>query len=159
MNPTPFRIVPGDFDDPRVRALLAHHVSSARENSPPGTSYALDLSGLRTPDVRFWTAWDGETLVAMGALKRLDARHGEVKSMHTLAARRRSGVASAMLGHILAAARAAGMTRVSLETGTNDSYLAARELYKRHGFVPCDPFGDYLPSAHNCFFTLELGPA
>ena len=151
------RILPGDLDDPRVAALLQLHVGNARATTPPGTSYALDLSGLRTPDIRFWTAWDGDALVGMGALKRLEHGHGEVKSMHTVAARRRSGIASAMLRHILEAARAGGMSRVSLETGTGDNYQAARELYRRHGFVPCAPFGGYAPSAHNFFMTLELG--
>jgi putative acetyltransferase len=152
----PLRITPGGLDDPRVVALLEHHVRSARENSPPGTSFALDLSALRTPDIRFWTAWEGDTLVGTGALKTLETGHGEVKSMHTVASRRRSGVASAMLRHILDAARASGMSRVSLETGTNDAYAAARALYRRHGFVPCAPFGDYKPSDHNYFMTCEL---
>jgi putative acetyltransferase len=152
----PLRITPGGLDDPRVLALLEHHVRSARENSPPGTSFALDVSALRTPDIRFWTAWKGDVLVGIGALKLLETGHGEVKSMHTIAERRRSGIATTMLRHILDTARANGMSRVSLETGTGESYRGARELYRREGFVPCGPFGNYLETGHNYFMTLQL---
>ncbi len=149
-------IRPGGLDDPRVRALLAHHLTTARAETAAGSAHALDLDGLKAPGVQFWSAWEGDTLVGVGALKRLSPSHGEIKSMHTAAASRGRGVASAMLRHILDAARATGLRRVSLETGSWAYFDAARSLYRRQGFTECPPFGDYLPDPNSVFMTLEL---
>src|SRR4051812_21878311 len=100
------------------RGSWLHHFTSARAETALGSAHVLDLSGLRSPDVRFWAAWDGECVVAIGALKRLSESHGEIKSMHTEQAYRRQGVGSTMLGHIIAAARTMGLARLSLETGS-----------------------------------------
>src|SRR5262245_30277804 len=137
------RIASGGLDDPRVVDLLNHHLTSARAQTAPGSAHALDLSGLKAPDISFWSAWDGESLVGVGALKRLTAEHGEIKSMHTLETARRNGVGTAMLKHIIAAARAAGMLRLSLETGSWGYFRPAVELYRINLFTPCPPFGDY----------------
>src|SRR5262245_9494195 len=137
------QILTGDTYDPRVIALLDHHVTSARAQTAPGSDHALDLTGLRAPDVAFWTGWDGEMLVAAGALKTLSPVHGEVKSMHTLEAARRRGFAGCMLRYIIAEARALGMARLSLETGSWDYFKPAHVLYQAHGFVPCGPFEGY----------------
>ena len=150
------KIVEGGLDDPRVMQLVHTHVTTARGVTPPGSAHAFDLSGLKAPDVTFWTMWDEDTLVGMGALKRLDERHGEVKSMHTTKERRRFGAARTMLAHIIEAARARGMSRLSLETGSFDFFLPARELYRSHGFVECEPFGDYKLDPNSTFMTLEL---
>lgn len=150
------RIVPGGLDDPRVVALLDYHRRSAAAETEPGSAHALDLSGLRAPSVSFWSAWDGETLVGVGALKRLSDDHGEVKSMHTVEAARGRGVGSTMLRHIIASARDAGMRRLSLETGSWPYFAPARAMYARHGFVECEPFGDYVPDRNSTFMTLAL---
>lgn len=150
------RITEGGLDDPRVVELVRHHVTSARAVTPPGSSHAFDLSGLKARNVTFWTLWDDDTLVGMGALKHLDAHHGEVKSMHTVKERRRSGAARAMLAHIIETARARGMRRLSLETGSFEFFRPARELYRSHGFVECAPFGDYKADPNSTFMTLEL---
>src|SRR5262245_35370511 len=133
-------IIPGGLEHPHVRALLEHHVNSARAQSAPGSSHALGLEGLNTPEITFWSAWDEDALVGVGALKRLSNTGGEIKSMHTVLSARRKGIGSAMLAHIIAAARAMGMTRLSLETGAWDYFAPARQLYSRHGFVECPPF-------------------
>lgn len=146
----------GLLDDPRVIALLRHHLTSARAQTAPGSAHALDLSGLRASDVTFWSAWEGDTLAGVGALKTLSAEHGEVKSMHTAESMRRKGVGAAMLRHIVGVARARGMARLSLETGSWPYFAAARELYARHGFVECGPFGDYVPDPNSVFMTLDL---
>jgi putative acetyltransferase len=112
------RIVAGDLNNSQVRALLQHHVATARAETAPGSAHALDLEDLNASDVNFWAAWGGEALVAVGALKRLSNDHGEVKSMHTAQASRRRGVGTAMLLHIVEAARAMGLSRLSLETGS-----------------------------------------
>jgi putative acetyltransferase len=150
------RIVEGGLDDPRVQAVVALHQRLAREATAEGFAFALDLSGLRVPGIRFFSAWDGEELLGVGALKRLAPDHGEVKSMHTAQAARRRGVGAALLRHIIDQARAAGMARVSLETGTSAYFQAAVALYLAQGFVPCGPFGDYAASSENRFLTLQL---
>jgi putative acetyltransferase len=151
------RIVPGDLDDPRVVGLLRVHLTSARAETAPGSAHALDLAGLRSPDISFWAVWDGGTLLGFGALKRLSADHGEVKSMHVAEAARRRGIGGAMLRHIIAAAREGGMGRLSLETGSWDYFRPARALYARHGFVECLPFADYAPDPNSVFMSLDLG--
>ena len=150
------RIADGGLDDPRVQALLAHHVTTARAQTSPGSAHALDLSGLRSRDMQFWSAWEGDQVTGVGALKRLSASHGEIKSMHTAEAHRRKGMASAMLGHIIATARHMGLSRLSLETGSWAYFDPARALYRRHGFVECPPFGAYVPDPNSVFMTLEL---
>lgn len=149
-------IADGGLDDARVQALLATHLAKARAATAEGFAFALDLSGLRVPEIRFFGAWDGPALLGVGALKRLAPDHGEVKSMHTAEAARRRGVGAAMLRHIMDAARAAGMTRISLETGTSAYFQPAVAMYLRHGFVDCGPFGDYAASGENRFLTRTL---
>jgi putative acetyltransferase len=150
------RIITGDFSDARVLELLRIHLTSSRANTAPGSAHALDIAGLQSPDVSFWTIWEGETLLGCGALKRLAPDHGEVKSMHTAQAARRTGVGSAMLRHIVATARARGMARLSLETGSWDHFAPARALYRSHGFVECGPFADYVLDSNSVFMTLEM---
>lgn len=150
------QIIPGDLTDPRVSDLLHHHLAASRAQTAPGSAHALDLKGLQSPDITFWTAWEGETLIAMGALKQLSPDHGEVKSMHTVAAARRKGIGSAMLLHIIAVARSRGMSRLSLETGSWNYFRPAVALYRSHGFVECPPFGDYVPDPNSVFMTLHL---
>lgn len=151
-------IIEGGLDDPRVVALLDVHVSRARAETARGSAHALDLAGLRAPGMTFWSAWEGNEVVGVGALKQLSADHGEVKSMHTAEVARGRGVGSALLRLIMETARARGMTRISLETGAWPYFLPARALYARHGFVECGPFGDYRPDPNSVFLTLELGP-
>ena len=150
------RIVLGDLNDSRMIALLKIHLFNSRAHTAPGSAHALDVDGLRSPDTTFWTIWDDERLLGMGALKRLSVDHGEVKSMHTVETMRRKGVASAMLHHIIAAARASGMVRLSLETGSWDYFRPARALYRSHGFVECPPFADYVLDPNSVFMTLNL---
>jgi putative acetyltransferase len=150
-------IVQGGLDDPRVVALLHTHLTRARAETAPGSAHALDLSGLRAPEVTFWSAWEGEVVVGVGALKRLSADHGEVKSMHTAEAARGRGVGSTILRHIIAAAWAHGMSRLSLETGSWPYFAPARALYARHGFVECPPFGEYRADPNSVFMTVGLG--
>lgn len=152
------RIASGGLDDPRVVALLHVHVATARAQTAPGSAHALDLSGLRLPGIRFWTVWEDENLLGTGALQRLSAEHGEVKSMHTAEAARRRGAGSAMLRHIIDSARADGLKRLSLETGSWEFFRPAHALYRAHGFVECGPFGGYVPDPNSVFMTLELAP-
>jgi N-acetylglutamate synthase and related acetyltransferases len=150
------RIIPGDLSDPRVIELLHIHLASARKETAPGSAHALDLDGLRSPDISFWTIWEGETLLGFGALKRLSPDHGEVKSMHTAQGMRGRGAGSAMLRHIIATARARGFSRLSLETGSWEYFRPAQTLYSGHGFVECPPFADYVLDPNSVFMSLDL---
>jgi putative acetyltransferase len=150
------RIVAGNLDNSQVRALLQHHVATARAETAPGSAHALALESLKASEVNFYTAWDGDALLAVGALKRLSNDHGEVKSMHTAQSSRRRGVGTAMLLHIIEAARAMRLSRLSLETGSWPYFLPAREFYKRHGFLECPPFGEYVPDPNSVFMTINL---
>lgn len=152
------RIETGDLDDSRVRALLDHHVATARAATGIGSAHAMDHAALRVPGIEFFAAWDGEQLAAIGALREIDPRHGEIKSMHTTQTSRRSGYGSAMLAHLVDRARRKGYRRVSLETGSWDYFAPARALYARHGFTPCAPFAEYVPDRNSIFMSLRLGP-
>ena len=150
------RIIPGDFSDSRVVDLLNFHFTSARGQTAEGSAHVLDLNGLQSPEISLWTIWDDDALLGCGALKRLSADHGEVKSMHTIQTARRKGAGSAILRHIIATARGEGMRRLSLETGSWDYFRPAREFYKDHGFQECAPFADYKQDPNSVFMSLDL---
>ena len=150
------RIVAGDFDDPRVIALLRQHLEGMHASSPPGSVFALDLTGLKAPGISFFAAWDGDILLGMGAVKELDPAAGEIKSMRTDAKHLRKGVGAAMLEHLIGIARERGYRRISLETGSGPAFEAALTLYRKRGFVDGEAFGDYTESAFNQFLHLDL---
>lgn len=145
-----------DLRGPEIRHLLEEHLAHMRAISPPDSVHALDLDRLRRPGITFWTAWDGADLLGCGALKRLGEHDGEIKSMRTATRHQRRGVARALLGHILAHARASGVQRLWLETGSTHHFLAARTLYAAFGFTPCGPFADYREDPHSSFMRLDL---
>ena len=145
-----------DLRGPEIRALLEEHLRSMHSLSPPESVHALDLAALRRPDIRFWTVWSGAELLGCGALRLLTHRHGEVKSMRTARSHLRRGVARAVLGHILAEARASGCERLSLETGSMPAFAPARRLYEDFGFEYCAPFGDYVADPNSVFMTRLL---
>lgn len=147
------------IDDPErddVRALLEEHLRNMHAITPAGSVHALDVGRLKVPSITFWSVRDGDTLLGCGALKQLDARHGEIKSMRTTQAVRGRGVGRAMLAHIVDAARRRGYARLSLETGSQAAFEPARRLYAGSGFVDCPPFADYRPDPHSVFMTLDL---
>ena len=144
-----------DPSAPHVAELLAHHLQEVQRVMGE-YAFALDASGLSRLDVTFWTAWQSDTLVGFGALKRLGDTHGEVKSMRVAPAARGTGVGRAMLDHIVTEARKRGYARLSLETGTAAMHVAAIALYRSAGFISCSAFADYRPSPHNQFLTLDL---
>lgn len=150
------RIEVDDLTRPAVHALLEEHLRNMHQWSPRESVHALDLDGLRRPDVTFWTVWDGEQLLGCGALRELDPTLGEVKSMRTPAALRRRGAGRAVLTHIVAVARERGYRRLSLETGSQPGFEPARRLYASFGFRPSGPFGDYRVDPNSFFMTLEL---
>ncbi|KQW83891.1 GNAT family N-acetyltransferase [Brevundimonas sp. Root1279] len=145
-----------DLSHPSTRALLAFHLQGMQANSPADAVFALDLSGLQQPDITVWTAWrDGEA-IGVVALRRLDDRQGELKSMRTHPDHLRQGVAAGLLEHVIAHARTVGLTRLSLETGSGAAFEPALALYRRRGFANGGAFGAYEASAFNQFLHLDL---
>jgi putative acetyltransferase len=153
---TGLRIVLDDLSGPEIAAFLDEHVQDMRSITPLESKYALDLDGLRRPEITFWSVLDDQKVVGCAAIKRLDAGHAELKSMRTAPARKRGGIASRLLGYIITEAKGMGFTRLSLETGTDEFFRPARTLYEKFGFVYCEPFADYRPSAYNTFMTRAL---
>jgi putative acetyltransferase len=154
----------GDLDHPQVLALLQEHLRAMHAQSPPESVHALDLRGLQSARIRFFTAWqernklslDDAMLMGCAALARLDATNAELKSMRTAQAFRRQGVASVLLEHLVLVAKQSGYQRLSLETGAQATFAPARQLYLQHGFQQCAPFADYSDDPNSVFMTLAL---
>jgi len=146
-----------DLTGVEVAELIREHLYSMTLNSPSESIHALDLEKLKQPDITFWSAWEGNELIGMGALKELDSYHGEIKSMRTATSYLRKGVARRMLQHILGEAMKRGYKRLSLETGSMAAFEPARKLYANFGFEICEPFADYIEDPNSIFMTKELG--
>lgn len=142
-----------DLTGKEIAALLQLHLDEMHHWSPPESVHAMPIERLRAPDMTFFSAWDGAHLAACGAIKRLSADHGELKSMRADPAWRGKGAGKAVLHHLIAVARGRGYTRLSLETGPTDQFQPARQLYLNHGFILCGPFGDYHLDDFSVFMT------
>lgn len=141
---------------PDLALLMARHTADMHADTPPESIHMMDAGALASDDVSFYVMRDGAEPVAMGAFKRIDAGHAEIKSMHVLAEARGRGLSRRMLEHLLTEARAAGFTRLSLETGVQPTFVAARALYAKAGFTECPPFEGYSPDPNSVFMTKEL---
>lgn len=145
-----------DLRGPEIAELLAEHIRDMRATSPPESKHALDLDGLRQPDITFWTLWDGSQLAGCGALKELSPSHGEIKSMRTAPQFRRKGIGARVLAHIIDEAERRGYERLSLETGSMPFFAPARQLYASFGFDLCPPFANYKLDPNSVFMTKVL---
>lgn len=150
------QIIVDTLTHPAVIALLEEHLDDMRQWSPAESVHALDVSRLRKPGITFFTAWERAELLGCGALRELDAAHGEIKSMRTPNSARRRGAGRAILMHIIETARERGYSRLSLETGSVDGFVPAQRLYESAGFVRADAFGDYKPDNFAVFMTRVL---
>lgn len=145
-----------DLSGAEIHELLREHLRAVSLHSPPESVHALDIGALRAPAITFWTAWEDGQLLGCGALKHLDARHAEIKSMRTAASHLRKGVAKGLLGYILQEAKRRSYRRLSLETGSNQAFEPARRLYASFGFIYCEPFADYVEDPYSVFMTREI---
>ena len=145
-----------DLTGPEIFELLQAHLAGMRALSPPESVHALDVADLRHPSVTFWTVWQGVDLMGCGALKELDATHGELKSMRTSAKHLRKGVAKTLLQHIVGVARSRGYARLSLETGPVEGFKPAHSLYANMGFTECGKFANYSDDLFSVFMTKTL---
>lgn len=145
-----------DLSGPEIQQFIRDHLKNMVEVTPPGSVYALDLSGLKLPEVTFWSVWQSDQLVGCGALKEIDLHSGEIKSMRTAPAHRRQGVAAAVLEHIIAEATQRAYRHLYLETGAQPAFAPARALYARFGFEYCGPFADYSNDPNSVYMTRPL---
>jgi len=145
-----------DLSGAATRALVARHLDGMHESSPPESVHAFGVEQLLQPDVTFWSAWLDDELAGCGALKTLDPRRGEIKSMRVADAFRGRGVGRAILDHIVAEARARGMTSLWLETGSTEPFTPALRLYESAGFRRCGPFEGYVEDPFSIFMTRSI---
>ena len=150
------RIQNANLETPEFVALIDTHAELMLSLSPPGSCHFLPMEGLRDPAVTVWEIRDGDNLVGCGGLKELSSTHGEIKSMHTLAAKRGAGLGRKMLEHVMAEATARGYQRLSLETGSMEGFKPSRTLYQSCGFKICPPFADYEEDPNSVFMTRQL---
>lgn len=150
------RIEVDDLTGPQIAALLEIHLELMRSQSPACSVHALDLEGLRKDNIIFWSAWDSDALLGCVALKQHDATLGEIKSMHTAQAGRGKGTGTKLLQHLEQQAKAAGLSQLSLETGSQDGFAAARAIYSKFAYKVCDPFADYVLDPNSVFMTKEI---
>lgn len=145
-----------DLSGDEIRALIALHLERMQSQSPPESVHAFPVDQLRAPDVTFWSAWLGDQLVGCGALKRLDADRGEIKSMRVADAYLGRGYGRAILDHLIREANRLGIKSLWLETGSTPPFTPALRLYASAGFERCGPFDGYVDDAFSVFMTREL---
>lgn len=145
-----------DLSSPEVISLLKAHLQHMIDITPPGCVHALDVDALKRPEITFWSVWENSSLLGCGALKEIDPYHAEIKSMRTVASQQRKGIASHLLQFILNQAKKRNYRRVSLETGSYDAFIPARNLYRKFGFSYCDAFGDYIQNNNSVYMTMTL---
>ena len=145
-----------DLRSKKIADFLLEHLENMHEITPPQSVHALDLEALRSPDITFFSAWEGDELLGCGALKELDSRSGEIKSMRTAKAHRHKGVALKILEHIIKEAERRAYDRLNLETGASPEFAPARALYTRYGFLDRSPFADYIDDPNSVFMTKKL---
>ena len=151
-----YRIVKDDLSGPEVADLLRLHLEEMHQWSPACKVHAMPIERLREPDVAFWSAWDGERLAAVGALKELGDGRGELKSMRAAPKYRGKGAGKAILQHLMAEARARDYHWLGLETGRPEPFVPARRLYENHGFAECEAFGDYVSDEFSLCMSRDL---
>ncbi|WP_404428474.1 GNAT family N-acetyltransferase [Sutcliffiella horikoshii] len=139
---------------PAVITFVEEHMRNLNLLSPPESNHYLDLDALRKPDVTFWSVWEGTEVVGCGALKELDAKSGEVKSMRTSSLHLRKGIGAQILQSIIQTGKERGYQNLYLETGSMEAFFPAQELYKSFGFEYCEPFADYEEDP-NCVFMMK----
>ena len=145
--------VEGNFDNPEVHELLTKHFIELRAASPEGSAHVLDIPGLKTPSIKFWSLWQNNNLIGCGALKFLDNNHGEFKSIRIVDRFRKNGLGIKIINHLINKAKKLNIKKISVETGSGDFFLSARKLFKKCGFEPCEPFAHYKEDVNSLYLT------
>tara|TARA_Y100001970_G_scaffold292165_1_gene432256 strand:- start:812 stop:1267 length:456 start_codon:yes stop_codon:yes gene_type:complete len=148
--------IENNFDHPLVNELLRKHFIELRSVSPKGSAHVLDIPGLKTSSIRFWSLWERDKLVGCGALKFLDKEHGEFKSIRVADKFRNNGMGEKIISHLIDQAKQIGIKKLSAETGAGDFFAPARKLFKKFGFKSCKPFAHYKEDPNSCYYNLKL---
>ena len=148
--------IEGNFDNPEVNELLTKHFVELRDASPEGSAHVLDISGLKVPTIKFWSLWDGENLIGCGALKFLDKKHGEFKSIRIADNFRGKGNGIKVMNHLINEAKKLKIKKLSIETGAGTFFAPARKLFDNCGFKPCQPFAHYKKDVNSLYLTKLL---
>ena len=146
----------GNFDNSEVHELLTKHFIELRAASPEGSTHVLDIPGLKTTSIKFWSLWQNNMLMGCGALKFLDKEHGEFKSIRIHDNFRKQGNGINVVSHLMDEAKKLNIKRLSIETGAGDFFKPARKLFKHCGFEKCKPFAHYKEDVNSVYFTKEL---
>ena len=148
--------IQNNFDDYEVNKLLKKHFIELRSVSPEGSTHVLDIDGLKDPSIKFWSLWEENKLVGCGALKFLEANHGEFKSIRVADDFRKKGYGKKIIYHLISESKEIGIKKLSVETGSGNFFLPARKLFTSCGFKPCDPFAHYKLDPNSCYFNLII---
>ena len=148
--------VEGNFDNTKVNNLLKKHFIELRSVSPAGSTHVLDVEGLKDPSIKFWSLWENEKLIGCGALKFLDSQHGEFKSIRVADEFRKKGFGEKIIFHLIEEAKKLKIKKLSIETGSGNFFKSARELFKKFGFEPCEPFAHYKEDPNSCYYTKNI---
>ena len=145
--------IEGNFDHPEVNKLLTKHFIELRAASPQGSAHVLDIPGLKVSTIKFWSLWESEKIIGCGALKFLDNKHGEFKSIRIHDDFRNKGYGIKIIDHLIYEAKKLDIKRISLETGAGKFFDPARRLFKKCNFEPCHPFAHYKEDKNSLYLT------
>ena len=148
--------IEGNFQNSEVNELLNKHFIELRSVSPEGSTHVLDIDGLKDKSIKFWSLWDNNQLIGCGALKFLEKKHGEFKSIRVADKFRRSGIGEKIIEHLIEEAKKLQISKLSIETGAGDFFIPARKLFSKFGFKKCMPFAHYKEDPNSCYYTLDL---
>jgi len=148
--------IEGNFDNSEVNNLLKKHFIELRTVSPEGSTHVLDIEGLKDPSIKFWSLWENNELVGCGALKFLEKKHGEFKSIRVADKFRKTGVGKKIIDHLIEEAKKLEVSKLSIETGAGKFFLPARKLFSKFGFKKCSPFAHYKNDPNSCYYSLDL---
>ena len=148
--------IEGNFNNDEVNKLLLNHFKELRSVSSEGSTHVLDIQGLKDPSIKFWSIWEDSKLVGCGAIKLLEQKHGEFKSIRVTNEFRKKGYGEKILKHLLIKAKNLNLKKLSIETGSGDFFKPARELFKKIGFRECPPFAHYKVDPNSCYMNLNI---
>ena len=148
--------IEGNFDNPEVNELLIKHFIELRAASPKGSAHVLDIPGLKVPSIKFWSLWQNDMLLGCGALKFLDKDHGEFKSIRIHDNFRKQGNGINVINHLINEAKKLNIKKLSIETGAGVFFKPARKLFKKCGFMLCEPFAHYKEDVNSIYLNKIL---
>ena len=147
---------PNNFDNKEVHELLSRHFIELRSVSPEGSTHVLDIDGLKSPSIKFWSFWDNKKLIGCGALKLIDKTHGEFKSIRISNKYQKTGYGKKLLNELFKEAKKLNISKISVETGSGEFFLPARKLFLSSGFNPCKPFAHYTEDPNSKYYNKYL---